>query len=128
MSRQGLPHLAKSYLGYCNLWVWSYRVHDGSASAGFRQAVALNEGQGERAPDVVVDVRGQGSSAGKQEPDPASDETSHLPEDDGVQDGRAHADGSVVGLVPVEELHKFPEEMEGVGVKNINWFPSSSRA
>ena len=59
-------------------------------------------------PDVVVDVGWQGSAAGEEKPNTTSDETSHLPEDDGVEDGSAHADTAVVGLVPVEEVHQFP--------------------
>ena len=69
----------------------------------------MNEtGRKSLVPDVVMDVGWEGCTAGEEKPDSASDETSHLPEDDGVEDGRAHANTAVVGLVPVEEVHQFP--------------------
>ncbi len=55
-----------------------------------------------------MDVRRKGSAAGKKKSDSTSDQTSHLPEDKGVEDRRAHADSAVVRLVPVEEVHQFP--------------------
>jgi hypothetical protein len=44
----------------------------------------LNEGQSEGAANVVVDVRRKRGAAGKQKPDAAADEASHLPEDECV--------------------------------------------
>jgi hypothetical protein len=48
-------------------------------------------------------------------PDPSSDETAHFSEDDGVEDGRAHAALAVVRLVAIEEVHQFP------GDQKIHW-------